>query len=262
MTNPSSQVTVADVIANHARRDFGSSGFREVTLNVFNGDVLSLSYEIFHLWKVEGQSCSSVFFLGQPSVLAGTLVKVVENPLTKDMETWLRLRSATGPIRVSSSRTHQLLLGTDFTYEDLRFWLLTNALRISGLHFICTGEGGEYLLRARLGAKGTAASEIRFTVDATRWLVLRMEWHEADSEDPQRIYSATDLVCVDGIWTPLVISVCRPREQYKSVMTLRRVLHRVPIESGLFRTENLASLSKSTFEIWTNRAHEFSHLSD
>lgn len=250
--------TVADVITRHACRDFGSSGFREVALDVFSTDELVFSYKIVHLWKVEERYCSSLYFLTEPAVLAGTAVKVVEQPYAKDIEIWLRLRSATHAIRVDSSRSDQLVLGTDFTYEDLRFWLPTDALDISRVEFGSAEGKGEYTLSARRRSGGLGHSEMRLTLDATQWLPIRIEWRELNAEAPHRIYSAKDLVCVDGVWTPGVISVCRPREQYKSVMTLRRALHRVPIEPELFRTDQLPSLSKSALEGWIKRAHEFS----
>ena len=218
---------------------------------------MAFMYEIRHVWKVEEGACSSLFFLTQPSILRGTTVVLVERPYLRETDIWLRLRTAEKPIRVDSSRCDQLLLGTDFTYNDLRFWLPTDDFNVDSIGFKSSPEVQECILNIRRKHTGIGSSRMRLTLDATHWLPLTIEWLEPERDDPLRIYSAQSLVCCDGIWTPRVISVSRPRESYLSVMTLRRALHRIPVESSLLRAENLVRLDKSTFNEWIPFAHQF-----
>jgi hypothetical protein len=242
-------ITAADVIAAHAGRDFGSTGLREVTLTVFTKDEPVISYEIIHVWRVgEGPSCSSLFLLTEPAILSGTALTIVERPYAEDLEIWLRLRTASKPIRVDSSSRDQTVLGTDFTYSDLRFWLPTDSLESTSLECNAAPESEGWLLTARQRRARTGPINLRVVLDRTRWLPVTIEW--LDSGGPQRIYRVGNLVCVDEVWTPQVITVTRPRDQYRSVMTLRRAMHRVPVGRDLFLTENLAQLSKSHFDGW------------
>src|SRR5689334_536833 len=111
----------------HATRDFGKTGFREVVLTVFTNQQPIISYRILHIWKVaESAACSSVFFLTEPNALHGTTLKLVEYPNSEELEIWLKLPSNRNPIAVDPSDCHQGILGTDFTYSDLRFWLPTS----------------------------------------------------------------------------------------------------------------------------------------
>jgi hypothetical protein len=250
-------LTVAEVIASHAGRDFGSSGLREVTLTVFTRDEPAVSYEIIHCWRLEeGPICSSLFYLTKPAVLNGTAVKMVERPYIDDIEIWLRLRTARNPIRVDSSRRDQMVLGTDFTYSDLRFWLPTDAMEITGLELKGHPESGGCLVTARQNSTSTVPREMRVVLDSTKWLPLTIEWLDSAGA-PERIYSATRLVRVDGVWTPRVIEVLRPRDQYRSVITLRRAMHGFPVDPDLFLTESLIQLSRSRFEVWISRSSEF-----
>jgi hypothetical protein len=260
MTGHSTPLTIADVIDCHARRDFGETGFREVTLTVFTKDQPSFSYEILHLWRVEqGLSCSSLYFLTKPPVLRGTAVKIVERPYARDIDVWLRLPTAEQSIHVDSSRCDQMLLGTDFSYSDLRFWLPTDSLDINSLEFKGPPGKQECSLKALRGFRGVDPLEIRLILDGNQWLPLTIEWLDSAGAS-RRIYSATGLVCVDGIWSPQVIAVSQPREQHRSVMSLRRALHRFPISPDLFLTEGLTQLTESVFEEWSVRAHELVEL--
>ena len=98
--------------------------------------------------------------------------------------------------------------------------------------------------------------EARVVLDRTRWLPTTVKWLDAAGL-PERIYSATDLVSVDGVWTPRTITVSRPKDQFQSVMTLRRAVHDIPIEPALFRSDYFTQLSESVFEEWIRQAHVF-----
>jgi hypothetical protein len=238
--------TIADVVAHHAGRDFGATGFRELALDVFNDGEQVLAYRIFHVWRVQEGVCESVYVLSEPSVLAGTAVKLVESPFAERMNIWLRLSTMTRPIRVDVSRRNQFVLGTDFTYEDLRFWLPTDALEF---HSLQMPQADSRVLA--LGARRVtehSATELRVSFDTAGWLPLSIEWLDPADGQCLRIYSATDLFCVDRIWTARLISVSRPRERYRSIMTLCHVLHGVQVDQEVFRTENLSRLPASMFE--------------
>lgn len=240
------RATIADALAHHARRDFGATGFRELALDVFNDSEQVFAYRIFHVWRVQEGVCESVYVLSEPTVLAGTAVKLVESPFAERIDIWLSLSTMTHPVRVDVCRPNQFVLGTDFTYEDLRFWLPTDALEFYSLE-PPHADSRVLALGARRGT-GHSVTELRVRLDTAGWLPLRIEWLDPTDGQSRRIYSATDLFCVDGVWTPQRISVSRPRERYRSNMTLCHVLYGVQIDHELFRTENLSRLPASMFE--------------
>lgn len=234
----------------HATRDFGKTGFREVVLTVFTDQQPVVSYRILHIWNVaESSACSSAFFLTEPSALHGTSLKLVEYPYREDVEIWLKLPSNKNPIAVDPSECHRSILGTDFSYTDLRFWLPTDSF--DDVEFTPDGVHCGFKLRG-----DATIREARVVLDATRWLPTTVEWLDAAGR-PERIYSATDLVSVDDVWTPRTITVSRPKDHFQSVMTLRRALHNIPIEHALFDVEYLPQLSESVFEEWRRQAHVF-----
>ena len=113
----------------HATRNFGKTGFREVVLTVFTDQQPVVSYRILHIWNVaESSECSSAFFLTEPSALHGTSLKLVEYPYSEDLKIWLKLPSNKNPIIIDPSESHRSILGTDFSYTDLRFCYLLQIL--------------------------------------------------------------------------------------------------------------------------------------
>jgi hypothetical protein len=247
-SNQLTSSTITDVLRWHSTRDFGESGFRDIAITVFNRNETAFMYEVLHIWKVEKGACSSLFLLTQPRVLSGTAIILVERPYVSAMEIWFRLRSGEQPVRMDASRCDQLVLGTDFTYSDLRFWFPTSDFTFNQMEFIDNSGKLECILNARRQPSRTPSLQLRLTLDATCWLPLRMEWFELGHDSPRRVYSARNLLNCNGIWTPRAISVSRPQQGYRTEMTLRRLLHNAAIESSLFRTDNLAHLHSSTFD--------------
>lgn len=244
--------TLEQAISLQATRNFGKTGFREVVLTVFTNEQPAVSYRILHIWKVdESSACSSAFFLTEPSPLHGTALKLVEYPFREDLQIWLKLPSNPNPIIVDPSECHHCILGTDFSYTDLRFWLPTRSFDF--VQFTPEGVHCEFKWRPR---GDVTVREARVVLDEARWLPITVEWLD-EAGLPERIYSATGLVSVDGVWTPRTITVSRPKDQFRSVMTLRRALHDMPIEPALFHTDYLTQMSESIFEKWRLQAHGF-----
>lgn len=242
----------------HAERDFGRTGFREVRLEVFNGGSLAYSYDLCHVWRVADGQCSSIFYLSEPRALAGTAVLAVERPNVEEMLIWLRLRTAGHPLRLDPSRSRQFVLGTDFTYEDLRFWLPMQALEVNTVSFHSRDGHDVCTVRAARSSAYAQDPDIRMDLDAEHWLPLLIHWFDGLSARPLKVYRAERHQQVDGIWTPTIMSVARPLDRYLSVMTLRRACHNLAVDRSIFDPESLADLSTEAFDRWRRSSTDLS----
>jgi len=247
-------VCASDVMTRHARRDFGRTGFREVTLEVFNQGTETCRYTICHVWRVADDACSSLLFLTEPRALAGTGVITIEHPNDESMHIWLRLRTAAQPIAIDPSRSVQHVLGTDFTFEDLRFWLPFRALQIADVSWHQYEGVAACLVRASRSSPLARWPDLRLLLHGTHWFPLSIEWLDEGSGGPVKLYSARRLRQVDGVWTPTVISVARPAHGYSSRMTMKRAAHRIDVDPALFDPAALNDLSPITFEAWRARS--------
>ena len=243
-----------EILGFHETRNFGASGFREVTLTVLSNSAQAFTYRISHVWKAADGVCSSLYYLTEPSVLEGTTVLMVERPRISAMDIWLRLRTARGAIRIDPSRHDQFVLGTDFTYEDLRFWLPTDTFAVD--RFALSSDTGHphCTIWAEQMTRSGTRSKVMVILHGTEWLPLTIEWREEPSNIPRRIYSATDLIAIDGTWTPRLISIHRPRERYQSVMSLTKARCGIAIDDSTLQMENMTRLSRPLFDSLANGA--------
>ena len=97
-------------------------------MTVMTGGKPSLHYEIDHAWRREGNVCGSILFVRAPAALRGTFVRMVEAGVSQYVALELKLSTAARVLTVAPERQRQQVLGTDFTYEDLRFWRPLSAL--------------------------------------------------------------------------------------------------------------------------------------
>jgi hypothetical protein len=91
--------------------------------------------------------------------MTGTALLMVEQPYVETFEVWLRLRTANRAVIVDSARTAEYVLGTDLTYEDLRFWLPTDAFDIQDASANQMTDAANWLLHARRRFEGTRSME-------------------------------------------------------------------------------------------------------
>ena len=244
----------SDVMSHHARRDFGRTGFRDVTMQVFNQGTETCRYTICHVWRVADDACSSLLFLTAPQALAGTGVIAIEHPNEEAMQIWLRLRTSAQPIAFEASRSVQHVLGTDFTFEDLRFWLPLRALQIAHASWQRHEGVAACLVRASRSSPHARWPDLRLWLHGTHWLPLSIEWFDESPGGPAKVYSAGRLQQVDGVWTPTVVSVARPAHGYSSRMTMKRAAHRIDVDPALFDPATLNDISAMTFETWRARS--------
>lgn len=232
-------MTGTELFSAHARRQFGLSGFRQVRLDVYTAGSRAFSYTIFHLWKSTGDECRSLLYLAEPKILMGTGVLLVEVPARSDIEIWLRMRTAAKPVRVGNAHAGEFVLGTDFTYEDLRFWLPTDDFAVLG---VAPGEQNgraAWTIDVERKSAYKRCSRMRVHLDAALFLAGKIEWYRSGETLAERTYEATRLMSIDGIGSATIMEVSRPRDGYRSVMTLLRASHQLPLNENLLCPEYL-----------------------
>jgi hypothetical protein len=162
------------------------------------------------------------------------------------MDISIRLRSARKAVLVAPERSVECVLGTDFIYEDLRFWLPSSALENCQL----SAENGAELVIVGGDRSVTGCGRVRMRIglDAEHAFPRLIEWIDPESRLVHRTYRAGSLVSVDNIWSPAVISVSRPLERYLSIMTLRHLVHDIKVDADIFREETLFNIP--AFDDW------------
>jgi hypothetical protein len=179
----------------HVARDFGAHGRRLVDMSVLTAGREVIRYRIDHLWHRNGDRCRSILFVRDPPGLRTTYVRIHERGLHCEAMIELKLSTASRPITIAADRYRQQVLGTDFSYEDLRFW---RPLPVECLSTAPTTDGA-WRFEFKRSASGAILHEWlvgrhdgelleygRLTPAASRWSVG--DWLDISPPSPEAIH--------------------------------------------------------------------------
>ena len=112
----------SDVLRAHVDRYLGPAGVRLVRLTASIDERPAPSYYIVHAWRIGHGECASLFCVLEPGSLSRTTVLLRERPFDPNPRIWVKLATAQHPALLSPARVEEHILGTDFTYDELRTW--------------------------------------------------------------------------------------------------------------------------------------------
>ncbi|MGJ4941455.1 hypothetical protein ACQR1W_12855 [Bradyrhizobium sp. HKCCYLS1011] len=234
-------------ISQHISRDFGDTGFHKVTIAVSNAEQFAFSYTIGRLWKRRGSGCRSALWIISPKVMAGTVVVIEEQAGIETTNIWLRLRTSTKAIFVTADRLYDCVLGTDFTYADFRFWAAFDMFLLEKAEESALDGHPVTLVSGSVCTICCEERPVKMTFCAESGILRELIWPHQRDHNPIRVLQAGGLLKIDGIWTPQVIAVSRPRDGYSSRMTLRGTAHHLEIDDKLFDPERVNSALLAEF---------------
>jgi outer membrane lipoprotein-sorting protein len=122
-----------ELLSAYNARDFGTPGWRRVRLELKNDTTITRTFSILHLWRQQGEELRSLVLLESPPGLRGTDYLLIESAkLPVGMALFLHLPAGQrGVLTIKPSRFEQGLLGSDFSYSDLRWRVPTAGYRLA-----------------------------------------------------------------------------------------------------------------------------------
>lgn len=213
----------------HFHRDIGPRGMRVVNIDVHTRGRLTSSYSVGHVWVMNGNQCSSLMCLLSPRVFAGTCILLSETPESDTAEVWIKLATSKRVVELAPQRTRDFVLGSDFTYEDLRFWLPFDA-----------SESRDKSLETieLLASTPRERSVVRFHASGC---ILERRWLLPGALKAWKTLSAQDFAETDGVTQPTEIVVSRAETGYFSKMRLLRCRINFSADPNWFEPSFIAS---------------------
>jgi hypothetical protein len=233
-------------------RDSFRTEFREVLLQLGKPGRSESSphrtLRIMTLRAVEGDRCRTVFYLAGPWPLTGTAYLLEEQrgrlePFGIHLHLPFGLRRV---IRVDPARRGQGHLGSDFTYDDLKYWL-----PLEGFAYRHEGEprrpaGSALLIRGEITLPELAAALgygwLRMHVDRETRLVHSIEYGVAGESERFRVFTADRFRQADGNWIPGRMQILNDRTGHESTLLLQHAWYDRPVPASVFLPEKLPSL--------------------
>lgn len=236
----------AAIVAAYNGRDFGSPGWRRIFLELKSGAAVTRTFTILHLFRREEGEVRSLVLLEEPVNLRGTNYLLIESLRGAAAGMQLFLFLPAGKRRVLTirpSRFDEGLLGSDFSYSDLR-WAIPGAGHRLSLHGTARLAGRTaWVVDARpAGAAASRWSRIRYFVSRDPWLLLGADYYRGGEARPAKRLRVEELRQIGGVWTPvrMVMRLARGRS---SVLTLREAgFGSARYGPDLFTAENLPLL--------------------
>ncbi|MGW4397092.1 hypothetical protein ACWEHA_17540 [Amycolatopsis nivea] len=199
----------------HARRPVCREGLRRITVDVFLGDTVQVRLEIAQAWHVESGSSISILSVLPSSPFGGTTVLMRERAFAHSPAIWVWPTTATRPVLADQWRCEEHLLGTDFSYDDIRLFTPRMLTAATGAE----PDGDGFLIRSAWTYRGRRRVNATGRLDE-HGLLVAADLVAEGMHDPFRTLRAEGIVMVDGMATPTMIQVARPAEGFRSVLRL------------------------------------------
>ena len=260
-----------DLIKAYGSRNTGSPGWRRVLLELLDDGEVTRALTVVNLWKQVGKDFRTLFVLEQPQGLSGTDYLLIENPDisdTTDMKVHLFLPAGQRPVlEIKPSNFNEGLLGSDFTYSDLRMRLPDRGFRyrVAGLSSLL--DEPVWVVEAEPASQAARQTYpwalARFFLARNLDLLLGADYYS----DPNgktcvkqvRVESYEE---VDGvrIQTRMVMFASQSR---CSVLTLKDVRFKERrLHSSLFSAAELPKLSEKVRQGWSPESLDHTSLDD
>jgi hypothetical protein len=114
-----------ELIRRYNLRNTGSPGWRRVNVFFRSGNTATRAYTISNFWNTRGDTSRMLFYLEEPAGLRRTrYLQVEDQTATQELGVYLYLPAGSQQVLTIAPGAHgQGLLGSDFSYSDLRLTL-------------------------------------------------------------------------------------------------------------------------------------------
>jgi hypothetical protein len=226
---------------------FALTGIREILLSAYTDGNSTHQYRVIHCWDCTGNKCVSRFDVSEPPVMVGTSLFLGESRDSTELSIHLRLSTANRALQVHPSRSTQKILGTDFTYEELRLYFPFN------LYTVCNcmedrvdrREVIVVTLRPKVGFE--ISGRIAVALDRASGLIVAKTYFDC-ADIAYSSYKATEWFQVGGYLVPRRMTVTAFNEPYWSDMKLRRLALGIELPDRIFDLSNATATLTGLFD--------------
>ncbi len=252
------------IVNAYNARDFGSPGWRRVSLDLITNGQTSRSFTVVNLWKNERNEVKTLFLLQEPKGLCGTNYLLDEDKVgtsVPDMKVYLFLPSGQRQVlEIEPSKFNEGLLGSDFTYTDLRMQLPTR-----GYNYRLAGECNfnnepTWVIEAEPSSREIQQTSnwarARFYLARGFQLLLGADYF-ADSEEgngDKKLIKKMRVVSfeqINNVWTATQINMFTDEDHYSILKMKDARFGLAKMDSRLFQVNELSVLADNIRQGWT-----------
>jgi hypothetical protein len=257
----------APIIEAYNTRNFGSPGWRSVSLELITEGELTRSFTVVNLWRSVGDETRTLFLLQEPEGLSGTNYLLTEgkgDAESLDMRVHLFLPSGQRQVlEIAPNEFNEGLLGSDFTYTDLRMRMPLHGYNYRVIGQTVLRNEPAWVLEAEPESeairRAVSWSLARFYLAKNFQFLLGADYfnNPEDANDPARPSKQMRVESFEqesGIWTATRMVMVSSDNRY-SVLGLKNAHFQSPgVGSELFLPHRLPELADKIQEGWSPEA--------
>ncbi|HVF88520.1 MAG TPA: outer membrane lipoprotein-sorting protein [Blastocatellia bacterium] len=262
--NQSSLPNAQRLVTEYNNRNFGSPGWRTVYLELVTDGSVTRTFTVINLWKKVGRETKTLFLLREPRGLSGTNYLLQEDsPDSKasDMKVYLFLPSGQRQVlEIAPSNFNEGLLGSDFTYTDLRMKLPVRDYSYRVIREAVLHNEPVWVLEAEpvseAARRATSWAVAHFYLARNFQFMLGADYYAspedvADSSRASKRMRVEKFEQREGVWTATRMNMFGPANRY-SVLSLQDARFAVSdIDSAMFLASSLPSLADRIHQGWS-----------
>lgn len=251
--------TEKELVSAYNSRNLGSPGWRKVSLDLITDTHVTNSFTVINLWHQFENEVRTLFLLEEPAGLKGTSYLLQEKTVSSpEMQVHLFLPAGERRVlAVGQDNFDEGLLGSDFTYNDMRMLLPETGwrYRLTGQTRLA-GETAWVVEAVPTSDQLSVWSLIRLYLARDFQLLLGADFHElVDRKTGQSSVSKQMRVQSfkqkNGVWTATQMVMSSLQKRF-SVLMLKEAEFSVPqSDPSLFSPDQLPNLATRIQEGWS-----------
>ena len=201
------------------------------------GSVSTRRLQILSMQDNNGQNRTIAVFMS-PANIKNTRFLTIENSGRSD-DQWIYLPSLKKMKRIAASDNDSSFMGSDFTYGDMSDMQADKDSHTLLREEIYDGRDCYVVESIPLDPESASRSKLISWIDKERFVPIKVEFYDKRSKALDRTAISENITLIDGIWTPLDVTMTTHRTGHKTVLSIKQVKYNIPLNPGYFSTNFL-----------------------
>ncbi len=255
-------ITARQIVARYNDRNSGSPGWRRVALQLFTDGIVTREFSTINLWRSENGEMRTLFLLESPKGLAGTgylLREDVRLPLQMEIDLYIPAGERR-VLQVAPSNYSEGLLGSDFSYHDMRMLLPSDGFDYQLVGRSTLLDQAVWIVNAK--PLTATARQICACVGAHYFLardfafLMGVDYYKQANETNSQPFVAKQMrvesfAQVEGIWTATRMTMFSSDNRLTTLTQHEAHFSVADIDQELFLPQSLSLLGDAVLRGWT-----------
>jgi Outer membrane lipoprotein-sorting protein len=234
-------ITGQEIMDNSIEVQETQSAAMDIQMDLIDdrGSVSTRRLQILSMQDNTEQNRTIAVFMS-PASIKNTRFLTIENSNRSD-DQWIYLPTMRKTKRIASSDRESSFMGTDFTYGDMSDMQVDTDRHTLVREEMFNNRSCYVVESIPLNPVSASRSKLISWIDKEWFLPLKVEFYNKRSKELDRTAVSENITQVDGIWTPLKVTMTTHKTEHKTILTIIKAKYNIPMNPGYFTTNFLST---------------------